>query len=551
MTANYKSRHGSLSWCKQPSYTSGLRVATPATFTTTSAGNAGGTTAVATGLAGANNAQFVGYIVECVKATSVQNVGCRAMVLAFDYTTNTLTFDQAFPAQVASGDSFRMYTTPDAPVIATSAVAGGATIIATALTQADDYWNGAADMGGYYLETVSADNASAAQHPLISDFTASSDTLTLGTSLGVNVAIGDFFRLLKHPFVEGVVMLPPERPDMPASTLVAGYGSEPAMPGNRGGGGAAVLYGRGPGKGREGLAAEIDEALSCVLTANAARTGVVVHTGSSTSSVVYDSGSPDVGDVLVTGAGDAFVVTADSGTALTPSPPLRSAPVDGETLTGARHYDPCTNLAGALTVYNWLGSGLLNIFYGVVPTPTFEFGRGDHSKVNLQLRAADFYQGVGERSWYPRLPTSRAQRTRDMRFVLHDGSTSLTPALLSATFDPGIETKELVDLGSPNETAGFDIVNVQAKGTARVRVDATYRRLLRDWQGKRGLTLLIQEGAIAGDPGIRGVWAYDVRLDSVGQADDAGELVFDLAFTVCRNETGLGLSLPQYKVFWS
>ena len=549
MTANYKSRHGSIAIVKQPSRTGGLALASPSAFVTTGAGNAGGTTAVSTSLGGANDAAWVSNIVECVKSTNIQNVGCRAMVVAFAQSTNTLTFDKAFPAQVASGDAFRMYTTPDAPIVATSAVTGGATIIATGRTEADDYWNGVADIGGYYVEVVSADNAVATQHPLISDFTASSDTVTLGTSLGVNVAVGDFFRALKHVAAEGIAMLAPEQPDIPANTLVAGYGQEAPVPGNRGGGGAIVLHSRGPGRTRDGLASEADEALSCALTATAGRTGVVVHTGSTISSVVYDAGTPDVGDVLVTSQGDAFMVTADSGTALTPLPPLRNVPIDGETLVGARTYDPPTSQPGALTVYNWLGSGLLDIYYGCSVVPTFTWARGEHAKINLALRATDFYSTSGERSWYPRLPTSRAQRTRDMRVVLYDGTNTVELPCLGASFDPGVESKELVNLTVPNESSGYDTVNVQGGGALKVRVDSTTLRLLRDWEGRRQVSILIQSGATTGDSGIDGVIVYAATLAGVPRSDDGGEVVIDMAFTVVRSETAIAAGLPQYRYF--
>ena len=555
MTANYKSRHGSLSWVKQPAYTSGLRNATIPVFQATGAGST--TTIVSTTIGGATNAAHVSDIIECISvasASSVSNVGCRAMVKEFNSSTNTLTLDQALPIATASGDRFRHYVTNDAPVIATSAVSGGATVIATGRTEAtDDHWKGTAAQGGYYLEVVAGDNVSTAQHPLISGFTASSDTFGLATSFGVNIAIGDFMRCVRHPVVEGIVMLPPDRPDIPANTLVAGYGSEPAHTAPRGGGGACVLFGRGPGDGNDGLVAEIDEALSCVFSTTARRTGVVVDTGSTTTSITYSAGSPDVGDILMTEEGDVCLVTADSGSALTVRPPLRTAPTAGTSLYGLRVYSPATNLQAALTVYNWLGSGVLNTFYGVVPVPTFEFARGDHTKVNLQLLASDFYQTTGlERTWYPRLSTARAARTRDMRFVLYDGTTSLELPLLGATFDPGVEVKQLIDLTAPNETSGYDIVNVQGRGTAKVRVNATTKRLLRDWQGRRGFTMLLQAGASTGDSGVQGALAYDVRLDNAPVTDDGGELTFDLAFTCVRNETALGLSVavPQFQVFW-
>ncbi len=550
MTEKYKSRHGALTWCKQPSSTGGLAAATPAKFKATGAGTT--TTIVSTTLGIATNAHHVGEIVECVKAgtsgTEV-NKNCRAMVKAADVATNTLTLDHALNIATAAGDEFRLYTTPDAPVVATSIVAGGATVIATGRTEVDDRWNGDAMMGGYYLEVLNGDNISTAQHPLISDFDAASDTFTLATSFGVDVNVGDVMRCVKHLDVDGVLMLAPEQPDLPSNSLVGGYGSPPAQPGNRGGGGAIVLKRRGPGRGREGGVSEADEALSCVLETLAARTGVVVTTGSTINAVNYDAGAPDVGDVLITEEGDAFVVTADSGTVLTPSPPLRRAPANDTTLVGARSYSPADVLQAALTIYNWKGNVVCDTFYGCVPVPTLEWSRGGEMKISLAIRAADHYQYLGERGWYPRLPTSKAQRTRDMRCCLWDGTTVLELPLLGATADLGVEVKDLGNITAPNEHSGFEIVNVQGSGTMKVRLTAADRRLLRDRQGGRRFTLMLQAGAASGDPGIDGLWAYAVQLTGVPVGDDAGELVTDVAFKVVRDEAAIALGLPQLKLF--
>lgn len=82
----------------------------------------------------------------------------------------------------ADGDALTLFT----------ADAGGtqSTIVDAALTQADDYWNGAI---GYFTGNVTSALAGAAFH--VKDFDAATDTLTLAKNLPAAPAAGDTFRL--------------------------------------------------------------------------------------------------------------------------------------------------------------------------------------------------------------------------------------------------------------------------------------------------------------------------------------------------------------------
>lgn len=547
MTALYQSRHGAIAWCKQPTYKSGLRTSSPASFEATGAGST--TTIVSATLGGDTADDWVGKIVEVVRATNEQNVRCRAMVIAFDPATDTLTLDAALPAATADGDRFRLYDTPDGLIVATSAVAGGATVVAAGRGEADDYWNGTDEEGGYRLEAVNGDNVTTAQNERITDFAQATGTFTLGTALGVDVAVGDMFRAAKHPQVSGIAIIVPDRPDITNNPLVGGYGAEKSEAGNRSAAGAVELLHRGPGRTRAGSKSEADEPLSCVFTTTAAGGDITVDTGATTTSIPYSAGSPVVGQMGVTEEGDVFMVAAVAGGAITPSPPLRTAPVAATTIKCGRVYTPANTLQGALTVYNWLGSALLRILYGTVPLPKFAFERGGYNKISFGLKAADYYEVVAERGWYPRLPTVDALRTRDMRLALYDGSASFAPPLIGGSFDPQIEMHDQVNLSSPNEIDGQEIINVHGAGTFKTRLNSTTARLLRDAEGRRELTLLLQSGAAPGSPGMMGIWAYSVGINGVPPiADGGGELESDIAYTVNRNATGLALGLPQFAI---
>lgn len=77
-----------------------------------------------------------------------------------------------------------------------TADAGGGVkaIVDSALTEADDYWNGA--FGWFDIDTTTT--ALQGQFFHVLDFTASSGTLTLAKSLPAAPAAGDTFRLIKH-----------------------------------------------------------------------------------------------------------------------------------------------------------------------------------------------------------------------------------------------------------------------------------------------------------------------------------------------------------------
>lgn len=557
MSERYQAREGAFAWVKQPAYTSGLRVASPATFIASSDGAADGTTIVADYLGGANDASWVGYIVECVRAYNEANRGCLAMVKSFAFASLTLSID-ALPAQVKGptgdyqGDLFRLYATPDAPVIATSAVVGGATVIATGRTESDDYWDGTEEEGGYYLEAVQCDNCSSAQHPLVQDFDGPTDTFTPATSYGVNIAVGDFFRLLKHPEIDGFAIVPTERPDVPRDTLVAGYGAEPSVAGRRGGGGAVTLRHRGAGQSRIGAKSELDEALSCVFTTTAKGADVTVDAGASTTSIPYSAGAPTVGQCYVTEEGDVVVVRAVAGGAITPAVPLRTAPRQGTTLKGGRVYTPSTVLLGALTCYGWKGNSLLEILYGCLPLPTFSAEPGGYHLVAVQLLAADYYQSVlgpagtaHERGWYSKLSTVDALRGKDIVLALYDGTTRFDPPVLGYSFDPGIEQLEQVNMAAPNDTDGRELINCRGKGTFKTRINSTTRRLLRDFEAKRELRLLIQVGSAPGYPGLAAIYAGSITFDSIPLDPASGEYEAAVPWTVNRSQAELALGMPQ------
>jgi hypothetical protein len=553
MSALYQSRHGSIAWVRQPSSKGGLSVGTPASVTATATDTDG--VAVTTEDLGGTNASFVGDILECVSATSPENVGRRAMIKAFDSSSETFLVDK-MPGIITTGDIFRHYTTPDAKVIVTTAdTAGEGIITATGRSEAADTWNGTTEEGGYYVEAVNTDNIPNSELIRVTDST-SAGVVTLASNLSGNTAVGDFFRIVKFPDVHGASFIPPERQDIARESVVAGFGAEPSVAGNRSAAGALELVHRGPGRTRKGSKTDLWEMLSCVCDVNDCD-DLTAHSGGSTTSVAYDAGTADVGDMFVTAEGDVFMAVADTGSAITPSPPLRSAPIEDTTITGGVVYTPSDVLNYALTMYTWRGNTIQEILYGCVPTPTFALEKNAYHKISCSLRAADWYQaGYGptgavlERGWYPRLPSVDAIKGRDARAVLYDHSaaTPLTISLplTSYSFDPGFEIVDLPNVCAPNDTDGSEIINSRAKGALKVRLNATTRPLLNSFLTKREMTLLIQVGSAPGYPGISGIWCYSVSLSAAPIGDDGGNLSLDLAFEVNRSEAGLALELPQW-----
>jgi hypothetical protein len=104
-----------------------------------------------------------------------------------------------------------------------------------------------------------------------------------------------------------------------------------------------------------------------------------------------------------------------------------------------------------------------------------------------------------------------------------------------------------VNLCSPNDTDGVEIVDVIVKGSISIRLDANTKTILDDELTHRERTLLIQIGSAPGYPGVQAFWAYAVTFAPTPIGGD-GMLTKDLQFQVIRSEAGIALGLPQWAI---
>ena len=529
-------------WNKQPSSKGGLAFHSTRLFAATDAGST--TTIVSSSLSASADSDFVGYIVECVKATNSQNVGLLRRIKACDFASDTLTIDP-LPAATADEDQFHLYIPDHVLVIAQSAASStNGYVAARDRDEADDYWNGSTEEGGSYLVVVNADNASATNHILIDDFTNSTQRLQLATDLSGAVAIGDYFELWKHPEVQGGSLLEIGMDQVERKPLSGRYGKQGSVNSVRNGSGTLEFAFRGPGRGREGLHCDLHDMFSCVMDHSDSGGASTVSGSPTTTNIPYSAGNHSVGDLCFSSEGYAGIITADSGSAYTVSPALGAAPVAGTSLFAGTTYTPSQGINAAQCFQIWRGKDVLDYLWGCVPNISINAAKGEFLKISGEYSVSDWMRlgnsGTAiERAFYPKFPSTDQIVCGAGRIVIDGSSFNLR----SATFAQGLEIAPRNNLNSPNFTDGFEVVNDSPNGTIEVYYDSTERKAIEDFLNGKEVEMILQFGNAPGDSGVFVLWCNRIRYTGATIGDDAGLVTLSLPFEVVNN---LSSSLPRY-----
>lgn len=538
MSGTYHTKETVFAHCIQPDGTYGLRNAVPFVVEATSDGAADGITVIATGLGpyASGDDDFVSNVLECRQASSRRNLGKRAMVRAFDSATNTLTVD-AFPAQVKDGDEFLMFVTPDAPVVVDTPGSVGTSFQDATRDEPDDTWNGTSEEGGFYAVVEQAQAAAAGEVVRITDFAQTNGVFTVSPALSANVAVGDLIRVLK--FLEARGDLTRDRPPITRESHIGIHGTLEKERGIRAGAGTLELYRRGPGTGRKGLPAEAHDMLRCTMDYIAGAISTA-GSGSSGDQIVYSAGAHVPGQFLVTAQGDLAMVLADDEVdTYTVSPAPRIDPLSGGILGRVATYSPARQLNHAVTIYQWIGGvrSVLRIFWGVVPIVTISAAMNAYGNLSFAVQAADWYEAsrdeagdVLSRGFCSRLSSVTPRQTSNMRCNIGGVEFPLT----SYNFTPGTVSTPLPNGAAPNWTDGFDLVNSSGAGQLVCTLDEITRRALDDRISMAPQTMLIQDGAIPGDPGILGFWANAVQYNEDALGDNTGTQQHTIDFEVIQ-----------------
>jgi hypothetical protein len=536
MTAQYLKKLSSLSVSDQPEY-HGLQVASPATFEASGAPSATSLPSEVLGAVAAvdGDDDYVGYVVECVQAVNEENVGLRRRVVAADYDAGppeelTLSVD-AFPSAIHAEDRFKLYLPPHG--IAVETTGGSASQVdAAGRDEADDYWNGTAQEGGYRLEVIEADNAVATDRPLVSDFTSATGRFSLGTNLSGVTAIGDLFEPWCDPeWLSFAVELTQD--DIPVDVFTGDLYSEGAVKGLRGGSITGELAFRGSGDATHAevhrfLRPLFDSDDGADLTATAAGT---------TTSVAFDAGAAEANALYCTAEGDVFCSLDDATTPIVPSPSLRTAPGDNTTIARLTTYRPSSDVNLSLAAKAYAGNGILAYLWGWLPLATFSMERGQPLKVSLSGEVCDwmelFKDSAGdaiERAWALSRPSVAFKKLSDIRVVI--GGTSYSAR--KVTFNPGPQATKEVNLAAPNHVGGWTLTGWDPRGEIEVYVDATNRVALDDFKAGRQRTILVQAGDTPDDPGVFAIWAYSCQYTGTAKGEDSGKITMTLPFKVNR-----------------
>jgi hypothetical protein len=409
----------SVSICKQPSHKAGLIPADPPLIEV-SAGAASPVAFESAQLlaASTDDASFVGYILECVEATNPENLWLRRMIKRTNFAGAEFECD-GFPAVIAMGDKFRLYQTPDAPFVCTTAGVAAVTIACAGRTEAIDYWNGNANEGGCYLEAIRSgiDETPGDYHPLITDWAFAGTTVTVDTITPGAKSVGDLYRAVRHLDVTAAAMVAEESPPIIREGLLGADGRDYSVPGRRAASAALDMVFRGPGTGRDGLKTELHDLLDCVFTSVEpadSTTGAVAH-----ALTHYFGTAPGVvGRMLLSPWGDAFMVESiAAANQINVTPDLRHLPpaAGGDVMLGGWTYTPAQLVRFALSLYGWRGNSIEIDAYGGVPAFTISGAKGEQLKVGVAIQFADWVRrttnhvttvpgtaDAAERLWTPR-----------------------------------------------------------------------------------------------------------------------------------------------------
>ena len=539
-----------MGWAKQEStrgysYVAGL----PRTFETTSDGNSDGTILYSTSLASyaSGDDDFVGMILEVVEAQNGPGISSgaplRRTIMAYDHEDAVPTVIgkmtvESFGFQIVAGDKFRILQDPG-PLWSEDTGGSTTTVSDASRDEADDYWNGAAEMGGPYMMARSADSISAGTQRLITDFDQATGDATVAT-LPAATAVGDLYEAISWPEVVGGVPLSLSQPRVDRPAITGRRGQIHGVAGLREASGQLELLFRGPGAGREGEPAEIDVPLGAVCDVTADSTDETVGSGSSTTSVNV-SAAVAQGSMWLTEAGDVCVAS-DAADPFTPVPSLRIAPADGTTLYSLRKYAPAESANYAVKLHQWLGRGVRDELVGCLPSFQLAAARGEFAKITLPFTAADWKRVYEDESASaisrpsgadPILPTVTPRAVVDVRVNL-DG---VEYEARSVNLDLALDIQPRVNLAAPNEIDGLDIRGDAPTGTIDLYLDDDAKAAIKRYIVGDTMPLLVQIGTQAGDPGVLAVFAPQVEITGVEIGDDSGAVTAQVQFRVTLDTT--------------
>lgn len=513
----------------------------PKTFRATGAGNANGCTIVSSTLgsyASAND-DFVGAVIEVVYAangpTGERGAPIRRRVMSYAHATTTLTVED-LGFQTSADDSFRLMRPPHA--YWSESTGGSQTKFVDALRdEADDYWNGAAEKGGPYLNVLAADSIATTINTLVVNFTQASGTVSTA-SMSASTAIGDLAEAWEWPEVFSGVPLSFNQARLDRGSVTGRLGVHRGVAGLREGSGQTELAFRGPGSSRAGSPAELDTPLGAVMTA-AAGTDYTADASCTTSAIQVTSGTPTADTMYCSEGGDVWVATT-TAEPMVPSPTLRTAPAQNEAITGMRTYKPDNALNYAVTIKQWHGKEMYDLLFGCVPSVSFSGARGEYLKCNLSWQVGDgmrvYETSAGadySRPIDPKLPTVVPRMLGDVRVNL--GGTEFEARSFSV--DLGLNIQPKVNLAAPNETDGCALRNDAPSGTIELFMDSDSKGAIQDFLKGAPKTLLIQAGKSTGDPGVWAFWAYEIEYTGAEVGDDAGAITVSLPFRVTNDTT--------------
>lgn len=511
-----------------------------------SGGAADGSTIESTDLGGAYicvDSDAVGCHAKCISASS-RNLGEERKIVAFTEALGTVTITcERFPAQVVATDVF-VFVRPPIPFIGVDTGAVPTFADADRAVEANDYWNGTAAAGGPYLEHVNSALCAETTVRLVTDFVSVGGVFTAAS--GANATVGDLAEIWCCPEEMTGALFDCTIEPLTRGPTIGRFEPQPAVRGMHSASANLEFAFRGPGAANPAGRTEISRMLGSPLSEQVATGDLTAGAGGTTASVAFGAGTCTDGHLYVTSRGDVFCATSGAATPAVPSPSLRTAEINGNTVTELKTYWPGTSYNHLLSAKQFRGDGIKEEIYAIAPDWSFEGALGQFLKCKAACSGGDWYRvhtdeaGELTRKW-------RAKRPGITPIMIGGGRVVyLGVEMTLESFSLALNQKPLRKgcYGAPNHEAGWDLVRGTPTGQLVAKVSSNNIRWIEDhltmadnFGTAAANGFLIQVGTRAGQPGVWAFWSQAIQITNWAPQGGEGVITVTADFQVVDHDT--------------
>jgi hypothetical protein len=519
-----------------------------------SGGAADGSTVLSTDIGAAYvcvASDAIGCRLKCISSSS-RNVGEERKIVAFAEApagTGAFTVER-FTAQVVATDVFVIVRPPN-PYIGVDTGAAPTFADSDRAVEADNYWNGTAAAGGPYLEHVNSALNTETTVRLVTDFANIGGVFTAAS--GANATVGDLAEIWCCPEEMSGTLFDCTIEPLKRGQTIGRFEPQPDVKGMHVASANLEFAFRGPGAATPSGRTEISRMLGSPLSEQVATGDLTAGAGGTTASVAFGAGACTDGHLYLTSRGDVFAATSGAATPAVPSPSLRTAEVDGNTIVELKTYWPGTSYNHLLSAKQFRGDGIKEEISAIAPDWSFEGKVGDFLRCKAACSGGHWYRvhtdesGELTRKWRAKRPGSTPVMLGLGRVVYLGVEMCLESFSLALNQKPARKGC----IGAPNHEAGWDLVRGTPTGQMVAKVASNNIRWIEDhltdydnFGTAAANGFLIQCGSRAGYPGVFAFWSQAIQITNWAPSAGEGLVTVTADFQVVDHDTDTTLMPP-------